>query len=100
MKNDEVYTVRTLQGCNHGCMELFNQRQLQPSYTPTEVAKRLGVSSSTVYAWISRKELRANKVGHKRFITEQQINEFFQQRNTGEYVDYTYANGPVRSYMI
>ncbi len=68
---------------------------MQVSYTPSEVALKLGVTPSTVYAWISRREMRANKVGHKRFVTQQQINEFFLRRKTGEYVDYTYANGPV-----
>lgn len=68
---------------------------MQVSFTPSEVALKLGVTPSTVYAWISRGEMRANKVGHKRYVTQQQINEFFLRRKTGEYVDYTYANGPV-----
>jgi excisionase family DNA binding protein len=70
---------------------------LQPvSYTPNEVAQMLGVKPSTVHAWLSRKEMRAVKVGHRRYITLQNIKEFREQRKTGEYVDYTYANGPVR----
>ena len=70
---------------------------LQPvSYTPNEVAQMFGVKTSTVHAWLSRKEMRAIKVGHRRYITLQNINEFREQRQTGEYVDYTYANGPVR----
>jgi excisionase family DNA binding protein len=70
---------------------------LQPvSYTPNEVAQMLGVKTSTVHAWLSRKEMRAIKVGHRRYITLQNIKEFREQRQTGEYVDYTYANGPVR----
>ena len=51
----------------------------------------LGVKPSTVYAWLSRKELRGNKVGRNRFITQQQLKEFSDYRATGEYVDYTYA---------
>jgi hypothetical protein len=51
----------------------------------------LGVKTSTVYAWLSRKELRGNKVGRKRFITQQQLKEFSDYRATGEYVDCTYA---------
>jgi excisionase family DNA binding protein len=66
------------------------------SYTPAEVAMMLGVKTSTVHAWLSRKEMRAVKVGHRRFISPQQIKEFYEQRQTGEYVDHTYANGPVR----
>jgi len=67
-----------------------------PSFTPTQVAQMLGVKTSTVYAWLSRNEMQANKVGHNRYITQQQIKEFFLRRKTGEYVDYTYAYGPVR----
>jgi len=70
----------------------------QTSYTPAQVARMLGVKTSTVHAWLSRSEMRGNKVGHHRFITPQQITEFYSRRNgdkTGEYVDYTYANGPV-----
>ena len=51
----------------------------------------LGVKPSTVYAWLSRKELRGNKMGHKRYITQQQLKEFSDYRATGDYVDYTYA---------
>ena len=71
----------------------------QASYTPAQVAQMLGVKTSTVHAWLSRSEMRGNKVGHHRFITPQQITEFYSRRNgskTGDYVDYTYANGPVR----
>ena len=71
----------------------------QTSYTPAQVAQMLGVKTSTVHAWLSRSEMRSNKVGHHRFITPQQITEFYSRRKggkTGDYVDYTYANGPVR----
>jgi len=71
----------------------------QTSYTPAQVAQMLGVKTSTVHAWLSRSEMRGNKVGHHRFITLQQITEFYSRRKgckTGDYVDYTYANGPVR----
>ena len=40
--------------------------------------------------------MQANKVGRRRYISERQISEFYLQRKTGEYVDMTYANGPVR----
>jgi len=69
---------------------------IQAGLTPEQVANKLGVKRSTVYAWISRGEMRANKVGYQRLITQQQIEDFFLRRRTGEYVDMTYANGPVR----
>ncbi len=61
------------------------------SYTPAELARVLGVKPSTIYAWLSRGELRGNKVGARRFITQQQVKEFYEYRRTGEYTDYTYA---------
>lgn len=68
----------------------------QPSLTPGQVAQMLGVKPSTVRAWISRKELRAYKMGNRRFITRQQIADFYYQRKSQDYVDMTYAKGPVR----
>jgi excisionase family DNA binding protein len=67
-----------------------------PGLTPKQVAKQLGVTESTIYSWISRGYMRANKVGRKRFISQRQIADFFLQKKSGEYVDMTYANGPVR----
>jgi excisionase family DNA binding protein len=61
------------------------------SYTPMQVAELLGVKPSTVYAWLSRRELVGNKVGHRRFITKQQLNSFYEKRRTGIVIDYTYA---------
>jgi excisionase family DNA binding protein len=77
-------------------MVSYQPQITSPSFTPTQVAQMLGVKTSTVYAWLSRNEMQANKVGHNRYITQQQIKEFFLRRKTGEYVDYTYAYGPVR----
>ena len=67
----------------------------QISYTTNEVAIMLGVKPATVRAWISRKEMRANKVNGRLCISPQQISDFYKQRKTGEFVDHTYANGPV-----
>jgi len=81
-------------------MNYFNQIsqfERPPGLTPQQLAQKLGVKRSTVYAWISRGELHANKLGSSRFITTQQLDEFYLRRTTGEYVDMTYANGPVRS---
>jgi excisionase family DNA binding protein len=52
----------------------------------------LGVKQSTIYAWISRKELSASKVGRNRFITQRQINEFLEIRESSECIDRTYPN--------
>ena len=68
----------------------------QQGLTPRQVAAQLGVTESTVYSWISRGYMKANKVGRNRYISSRQISDFFIQRRTGEYVDMTYANGPVR----
>ena len=79
-------------------MNIFNTipNGVIPSLTPKQVAKKLGVTESTIYSWISRGYMQANKVGRRRYISERQISEFYLQRKTGEYVDMTYANGPVR----
>lgn len=71
-------------------MKPFNYKP-HNSYTPNEIAEMLGVKPATVYAWLSRKELRATKVGHRRYISKQQLKEFYEQRRTGEYIDTSYA---------
>jgi excisionase family DNA binding protein len=58
--------------------------------TPRQVADLMGVKPATVYAWLSRKELKGMKVGHKRFISTRQLKEFMEQREVGEYTDCTY----------
>ena len=69
----------------------------QRTFTIPEVAQMLGVKQSTVRAWISRKEIRAYKIDNRRYISHQQIAEFFYQRNSSrDFVDMTYANGPIR----
>ena len=70
------------------------------TYTPKQIANMLGVKTSTVYAWLSRKELRGYKHGRNRYISKQQIHEFYQKRVSSEYIDMTYADGPSRSYQI
>jgi excisionase family DNA binding protein len=64
--------------------------------TPEQVAKCLGVKTSTVYAWISRGEMQAYKFDRRRFISLEQMHNFQQYRGKGDYVDYRYANGPIR----
>ena len=77
------------------CMN-YSNRNMQPfnflpenSYTPVQVAELLGVKPATVYAWLSRKELMGNKVGHKRYITEQQLKRFYEQSMNNVIIDYT-----------
>lgn len=69
-------------------------------YTSTEVATMLGVKPSTVRSWISRRELKAFKVDNRRYISSQQIQDFYHLRGKGDYVDTTYANGPSQTYRI
>jgi excisionase family DNA binding protein len=78
-------------------MQLFQSDFYSPTpgLTPRQVAIQLGVTQSTIYSWISRGYMRANKVGRNRFISQSQIQDFYLQRKTGEYVDMTYANGPI-----
>jgi excisionase family DNA binding protein len=79
---------------------MYTERPTPLGYTCNEVARMMGVKPSTVRAWISRKEMQAYKSDNRRYITKQQIQNFYIQRGSGEYVDTTYANGPVPSYHI
>jgi excisionase family DNA binding protein len=70
---------------------------MQPpnSYTPKELAQMVGVKPSTVYAWLSRKEIRGYKYGRNRYIDREHLREFYERRSTGEVIDLTYAKGPI-----
>jgi excisionase family DNA binding protein len=57
----------------------------QISFTPAEVAKLLKVKTSTVYAWISRGELQANKAGYSRGISSTQLQAFITSRKSDTY---------------
>jgi len=61
------------------------------TFTPAEVSKMLGVKPATVYAWMSRKELKANKIGRNRAISHKQLKEFHEQRKNGEFIDRSYV---------
>lgn len=63
----------------------------QISFTPKEVSVMFGVKPATVYAWMSRKELKANKVGKNRAISQRQLKEFHEQREKGDFIDRSYA---------
>lgn len=67
------------------------------AYTIEEVAQRFGVKPVTVRAWISRREIQSHKYQGRRYITEQHLREFRRFRNTGEFVNMTYANGPAKT---
>jgi len=48
--------------------------------TPSEVAKRLGVTLRTVQRWIAEGELPSYKLGKVRRISEEQLEEFLRYR--------------------
>jgi excisionase family DNA binding protein len=59
------------------------------TFTPSEVANALGVKVSTVYAWISRKELLANRRGRNREISDIQLASFLTTRRFNVVIDLT-----------
>ena len=77
-------------------LPLFHDEYQPQGFTINEVAVKCGVKPVTVRAWICRKEMRAMKVGYRRYVTPQQLREFQEFRSSGEYVDMTYAYGPVK----
>ena len=66
--------------------------ELPNTYTPLEVSKLMGVKPATVYAWMSRQELKANKVGRNRAISQRQLREFHEQRDNRDFIDRSYVN--------
>ena len=68
-------------------------RIIEKRYTPREVAERLGVKVGTIYAMLSRGEIKAYHVGRRRIFTEAQLNQCVANRGTVE-VDMTYSCGP------
>ncbi len=59
------------------------------SYTPKQIAEICGVKPSTVYAWISRNELKAYRFGRNRRINQFQLAEFLSQRSLQVVIDMT-----------
>jgi len=59
------------------------------TFTPSEVANALGVKVSTVYPWISRKELLANRRGRNREISDIQLASFLTTRRFNVVIDLT-----------
>jgi excisionase family DNA binding protein len=64
------------------------------TFTPSEVANALGVKVSTVYAWISRKELLANRRGRNREISDLQLASFLTTRRFNVVIDLTERKRP------
>jgi excisionase family DNA binding protein len=50
------------------------------------------VKPGTVYAWISRKELKAHRVGRAREISKEQLAEFLSSRRFDVVIDMTRPN--------
>lgn len=48
--------------------------------TPSEVAKRLGVTLRTVQRWIAEGELPSYKLGKVRRVSEKQLEEFLRYK--------------------
>ena len=71
-------------------MQLVGAREAI-SYSPKEVANMCGVKVGTVYAWISRKELRSYKIGPSRLVPADALAQMYSARKNGEFIDYTYA---------
>jgi excisionase family DNA binding protein len=64
--------------------------QTQKIYTPQQVADLLGYKVSSIYAFISRKELLASKIGRSREISRDQLNEFIaSKKSLDAVIDYS-----------
>ncbi len=72
----------------------MNNHLSQVTFTPSQVAEILGLKVSSVFALLSRGELKAYHVGRRRVITEQQLKTFQDSRKRNVEIDMTYACGP------
>jgi len=72
----------------------MDYRPARKTYTPTEVAHILGLKPATIYAELSRGQLRAYHLGRRRLITEEQLQAYKSKRQAVILVDMTYACGP------
>ena len=64
------------------------------TFTPAQIAEILGLKVSSVFALLSKGELKAYHVGRRRVITEEQLRTFQESRKRRVEVDMTYACGP------
>jgi len=72
----------------------MNYDQSQITYTTNQVAEILGLKVATVFALLSRGELKGYHVGRRRLISAQQLKEFQESRRRNVEIDMTYACGP------
>ena len=77
-------TVRSIRENLNHMNQLIDQTGM--SYTPTDVAKILGMKTSSIYALISRGYLPANRVGTRRVITARQLNHYLINRGRSDQV--------------
>ena len=77
-------TVRSIRENLSHMSQTINQTGA--SYTPTEIAKILGMKTSSIYALISRGYLPANRVGTRRVISERQLNHYLINRGRSDQV--------------
>ena len=68
----------------------MNNSQERGNYSPQQVADLLGYKVSSIYAFLSRKELQASTIGRNRVISQEQLNNFLHQKKSLDVViDYT-----------
>ena len=77
-------TVRSIRENLSHMSQTINQTDT--SYTPTDIAKILGMKTSSIYALISRGYLPANRVGTRRVITARQLNHYLINRGRSDQV--------------
>jgi excisionase family DNA binding protein len=68
-------------------------KEIPQTFTPSQIAERLGLKVSTIYAMLSRGELQAYHYGRRRLISEEQLQRYLGNRRTVE-IDMTYSCGP------
>ncbi len=73
--------------------QYIGMKNMEERFTPSQVAEILGVKVGTIYAMLSRGEIKAYHVGRRRVFTESQVKQFKANRGTVE-VDMSYACGP------
>jgi excisionase family DNA binding protein len=73
---------------------MITENAIVGAFTIEEVARMLNVKEVTVRSWISRREIQSFKYLGRRYITPQQLKDFRRFRQSGEFIDMTYANGP------
>ncbi len=64
-----------------------DQQLRQNSFTPSEVAKILGMKTSSIYALISRGYLQANRIGTRRSISKYQLDHYLLNRGYGSQME-------------